>query len=117
MEDTAIATMMIERHVSALSGVSEELTVEDLQRWTTTYKEDKGDVAAYMKLRQGQKYEGVYLTPSDLMARRMGGWQKVIIPKSLQQILKECHDAPFIGHMGMRKTFELVDWQFHWRGL
>ena len=23
---------------------------------------------------------------------------------------------PFTGHVGMRKTLELVDWQFHWRG-
>ena len=48
---------MIERHVSTLSGVSIELIAKDLQKWTTTYKEDKGYVANYMKLRQGQKYE------------------------------------------------------------
>ena len=42
----------------------------------------------------------------------------MIVPKSLrQQILKECHDVPFTGHVGMRKTLELVDRQFHWRGL
>ena len=34
-----------------------------------------------------------------------------------QQILKECHDAPFPGHVGMHKTLELVDKQFHYRGL
>ena len=46
------------------------------------------------------------------------GQQKIIVPRSLQQnILKECHDVPFIGHVGMRKTLELVDWQFHWQGL
>ena len=33
--------------------------------------------------------------------------QNIITPKSLrQQILKECHDVPFIGHVGMRKTLE-----------
>ena len=71
-----------------------------------------------MKLRQGQKYEDLYLTPSGLMARMVGGRQKIIVPKSLwQQILKECHDVPFVGHVGMCKTVELVDRQFHWRGL
>ena len=49
--------------------MSVELTVEDLQKWTTAYKDDKGHVATYMKLRQGQKYEDFYLTPSGLMAR------------------------------------------------
>ena len=48
------------------------------------------------------------------MARMVGGRQKIIVPKFLQQqILKECHDVPFIGHVGMRKTLELVDRQFH----
>ena len=49
---------------------------------------------------------------------RWGGQQKIIVPKSLrQQILKECHDLPFIGHMGMHKTLQFVDRQFHWQGL
>ena len=70
----------------------------------------QGHVAAFMKLRKGQKYEDFYLTPSGLMARMVGGQQKIIVPKSLQQqILKECHDVPFTGHVGMRKTLELVD--------
>ena len=48
----------------------------------------------------------------------MGVQQKIIIHKSLpQQILKECHDVPFTSHVGMCKTLELVDRQFHWLGL
>ena len=89
MDDVAIAAAMIERHVSVLSGASMELTTEDLQQWTKAYKEDKGHVVAFMKLCQGQKYEDFYLTPSGLMARIMGGQQKIIVPKSWrQQILK-----------------------------
>ena len=47
----------IKEHVSALSGFSVELTAEDLQTWTKAYKEDVSHVAAYTKLRQGQKYQ------------------------------------------------------------
>ena len=109
---------MIKRHMSTLSGVSIEVTAEDLQKWTTSYKEDKGHIVAYLNLHQGQKYKDFYLTPSSLMARMVGGQQKIIVPKSLQQqILNECHDVPFTGHVGMCKTLELVDQQFHWRGL
>ena len=58
----------------ALSGVSVEINAEDLQRWTTAYKEDNGHIVAYIKLCQGQKYEeDFYLIPSGLMARMMGG--------------------------------------------
>ena len=75
------------------------MTTAGLQQWTKASKEDKGHVAAYMKLCQGQKYEDFYLTPSGLMGRMMGGRQKIIVPKPLrQQTLKECHDVPFIGH-------------------
>ena len=36
--------------------------------------------------------------------------QKIIVPESLQQqILRECHNAAFTGHMGMCRTLELVD--------
>ena len=55
-DDVATVATMIERHVLTLSGASVELTTEDLQQWTKAYKEDKGHVAAFMKLRQGQKY-------------------------------------------------------------
>ena len=48
--DTAAVVAMIERHVSALSGMSIEMIAEDLLGWTTTYKEDKSHVAAYIKL-------------------------------------------------------------------
>ena len=48
-DDVATAVAMIERHVSALSGVSVELSTEDLQKWTKAYKEDKDDVVAYTK--------------------------------------------------------------------
>ena len=118
VDDPMATEAAIEAHVSALSGISVELTAEDLQTWAKAYKEDKSHVVAYTKLRHGQKNQDVYLTPFGLMARMVGGQQKIIVPRSLRQnILKECHDVPFIGHMGMRKTLELVDRQFHWRGL
>ena len=105
----------IEEQVLELSGISVELTTEDLQQWTTTYKEDKSYIAAYSKLCQGQKYEEYYVTSLGLMPRLMGGSIKDHHSKSLrQQILKECHDVPFTSHVGMQKTLELVDRQFHW---
>ena len=83
MDDPMAIIVVVEAHVSALSGISVELTEEDLQTWTKTYREDKSHVAAYTKLRQGQKYQDVYLTPSGLLARMVGGQQKIIVPRSL----------------------------------
>ena len=72
MDDLVVAAVAIEAQISALSGVSIEMTAEDLQQWTKAYKEDNGHVVAYLKLFQGQKYEDFYLTPSGLMVRIIG---------------------------------------------
>ena len=56
MDDPIAPMAAVEAHVSALSGISVELTAEDLQTWIKAYKKDKSHVAAYTKPRQGQKY-------------------------------------------------------------
>ena len=84
MNDLDMVTT-IEDQVLALIGISVELTAEGLLQWTTAYKEDRSYVAAYLKLRQDQKHVHYYLNPSGLLASMMGGQQKIIIPKSLQQ--------------------------------
>ena len=53
-DDSTVVAIAIEAQTSALSGVSVELTIEDLQRWTTFYKQDKSHIVVYMKLCQGQ---------------------------------------------------------------
>ena len=61
---------------------------------------------------------GHNLTSHGLVGVQRGDVQKIVVPKSLrQQILKQCHDVPVVGHVGMRRTMELVDRQFHWRGI
>ena len=41
-----------------------------------------------------------------------------MVPLSLRQhVLHECHDIPTVGHVGMRRTLDLVDCQFHWRNM
>ena len=51
MDDPMATVAAVEGHVSTLSGISVELTAEDLQTWTKAYQEDKSHVAAYTKLR------------------------------------------------------------------
>ena len=40
-------TTTVEEQVLELSGISVELSAEDLQKWTTAYKEDKSYAAMY----------------------------------------------------------------------
>ena len=58
------------------------------------------------------------LTPIGLLALKQGDLQKLVVPRSLrQQIMRENHDVPSVGHVCMCSTLELVDRYFHWRGL
>ena len=95
MDDPEATAVAVEEQVLALSGFSVELIAEDLQAWTKANKEDKSHMTAYTKLCQGQKYQDIYLTPSGLLARMVGGQQKIIVPRSLQQhILKNATMCP-----------------------
>lgn len=43
---------------------------------------------------------------------------KIVVHKPLQQqILRECHNVTFVGHVSIHRTTELVDRQFHRRVL
>ena len=43
---------------------------------------------------------------------------KLVIPKGLRQdVLKQLHNSPTTGHLGMKKTTDRVMARFYWRGL
>ena len=47
---------------------------------------------------------------------KAGGKEKIVVPITMKQdVLRECHDIPAVGHVGIRRTLDLVDRQFHWR--
>ena len=107
-----------EEEVLQLTSSSVEPQAEDLQTWKKAYQEDPKLKTMLYKLRQGLPCGGQYLTPAGLLAVKQGGLQKLVVPRSLrQQIMRENHDVPSVGHVGMRRTLELVDRHFHWRGL
>ena len=104
-----------EETVLQLTSSSVEPQAEDLQTWKQAYQEDPKLKTVLYKLRQGLPCGGQYLTPARLLAVKQGGLQKLVVPRSLrQQIIRENHDVPSVGHVGMRRTLELVDRHFHW---
>ena len=107
-----------ETGVFALSGTTMTTNAGELQKWIKAYNEDPRLRSMVEKLRQRQTVEGFSLTPQGLLEQEIGGRQKIVVPKSLrQQVLHECHDVPSVGHVGIRRTLELVQRQWHWRGL
>ena len=104
--------------VFALSVTTMTMNVGELQKWIKAYNEDPRLCSMVEKLRQRQTVEDFSLTSQASLEQEIGGRQKIMAPKSLrQQVLRECHNVPSVGHVGIRRTLELVQRQWHWRGL
>ena len=87
-----------------------EMDQEERYKWVNAYETDPHLRVALQKLQQGQRVDDYLLTPSGLIGIRKHGQVKIVVPASLRQgILRECHDSPTAGHVGMRRTLEQVD--------
>ena len=41
--------------------------------------------------------------------------RRLVVPTLLRQrILRECHDIPSVGHVGIPRTLELLERSYHW---
>ena len=104
--------------VYVLTSVTVDPSEEDLKIWHQAYLEDLSTKIVFQQLRQRQMTREHSLTSHGLLGVQRGDVQKIVVPKSLrQQILKQCHDVSIVGHVGMRRTMELVDQQFHGRNI
>ena len=105
--------------VMALSATELTLDEDTQSRWIAAYENDPRLRTALCELRQGQPYGHMQLNSLGLLVVvDNSGERKLVVPASLRQsVLRECHDIPTVGHVGMRRTLELVDRQFHWKGL
>ena len=84
------------------------------QKWTDAYNEDAKLKAAIQELCKGHRYSDFSLSPEGLLLKKAGTREKIVVPISMRQrVVKECHDVPTSGHVGIRRTLELVDHQFH----
>ena len=86
----------------------------ELQKWTQAYRDDVKLRAAYEAVCRDGIYKQYSLTSTGLLQIQKGDQQKVVVPLSMrQQVIEECHDVPTAGHVGMRRTMELIDRRFH----
>ena len=107
-----------ENHVFTVTASTVHIQPSEIQRWTQAYTDDAKLRAAIEELRQGKRQHDYELSPDGLLTRRTGDQTKIVVPAQLkQQVLRECHDIPAVGHVGIRRTMELVDRHFHWRGM
>ncbi len=117
-EDWSPSSIIQKDTINALTGITVTLPASELRQWRVAYEEDPKLRTAIQQLRQHAEYGDMQLNPQGLLYVKKGGQRKIVVPWSLRQkVLKECHDLPSVGHVGIRRTLELVERQYHWRGM
>ena len=96
--------------LSASSAVPEV----ELQLWISALVDDPNLMDAVKRLREGHNCGGLHLTPQGLLTMQQDDQRRLVVPTSLRQrILRECHDIPSVGHVGIRRTLELLERSYH----
>ena len=90
----------------------------EVQKWREAYEDDPQLCETYQKLRGHHSCDDVQMTPQGLLVIQKDDQRKLVVPTTLRQrILRECHDVPSVGHVGIRRTMELLERAYHWRGM
>ena len=90
----------------------------EFQLWKSALEEDPNLMDAVQRLRGGHDVGGLLLTPQGLLYIQQEDRRRLAVPTSLRQrILRECHDIPSVGHVGIRRMLELLERSYHWRGM
>ena len=102
--------------INALTSTTWRAQTEEVEKWTKAYSEDPKLKKVVQELRKGHRFEDYSLTTEGLLVKGKTDQQKIVVPESMRlMVMRECHDVPTVGHVGMRRTLELVSRQYHWR--
>ena len=95
--------------VFALTRTMMTMQPTELKRWKQAQVDDPKIQPTIQQLQQGRKLDHYQLTPQGLLVITKDNRQCLVVPVSLRQrIMRECHNVPSAGHVGMRRTLELV---------
>ena len=99
-------------------AVSAAVPDEEVQLWKQALEEDPKYKETVQQLRNQQSCGDIQLTSQGLLIIQRGDQRKLVVPTLLRQrILRECHDVPSVGHVGIRRTLELLERSYHWKNM
>ena len=97
-------------------AVSAVVPEEELKLWRKALQEDPNYRDTIQRLRSQQNCGDIQMTSQGLLVIEHGEQKRLVVPTLLQQrILRECHDVPSVGHVGIRRTLELLERSYHWK--
>ena len=91
---------------------------KEVKIWRKALEEDAKLREMLQQLRDHHRCGDTQMTPQGLLYIQLKERQRLVVPTSLRQrILRECHDVPSVGHVGIRRTLELLERSYHWKGM
>ena len=99
------------------NGVTASIQHGD-KSWKNLSKEYKKDKTKNEMFGKIEAYPGFTIIQNKLYHTGSGRMQ-LYVPEGIYRdlVLRECHDAKYAGHLGMRKTAELIQRDFYWTTL
>ena len=95
-----------------------QVTTPDVQaQWKIAMEEDGNLQDIIARLRQGKVIRN-YRREGGVLKYIVGEQTRTVVPKGMRQtVLSECHDPPTVGHVGIRRTYDLLARTYYWRGM
>ena len=102
-------------HVITRSSI---LPTEEINKWHAAQREDPGLREIIQHVQEGTQRGDYFLTQRGLLYKSRNGQNCLMVPTSLrQQIIRNHHDVPMAGHVGIRRTLETICKSYYWRGM
>ena len=85
------------------------------KQWKNLIKDYKKDAKTNEMLENVEAYPGFTILQNKLYCNGQGRMQ-LYIPEGTYRdlVMRKCHDAKYAGHLGMKKTTELIQRDFYW---
>ena len=86
-----------------------EMSTTQMQQFREAQSTDKDILHLLAQSEKELKRQHLQKSPQGILYRMQDGHEQVLVPRSMrQEIMKEHHDAPLIGHVGVHRTMDHI---------
>ena len=87
-----------------------------MQQFIKAQSTDQDIINLLAQAEKELKWQHLQKSPQGILYRMQNGHKQMLVPRSMRQdIMKEHHDVPLIGHVGVHWTLDHVKRAFWWK--
>ena len=101
-----------------IQASSVELSTNEIQHWKEAQKADNELRELMTQSEEQLQRKNFRVSPQGILHRVEGNRWLMLVPQVLRlKIMRENHDVPSIGHVGLNRTVDHIKRAFWWRGM